>query len=109
MEPTQTLASQRIALNAVSALADAFPDLPVAWIDTSPHSPGRLTISLYQSSGEPLDAWEEWRSALGLTAEAKAVALPDRKLMAVTVEGAWRDAHIELIAFAPAPLPAVAA
>lgn len=92
-----TLGDQLAALDALAQIKSAFPHLPAADFNAGPIYPNQLTISLHHSFTD----FEEWRTALGIPAEA----VQYRNLtnqMHLKAYGPFAGATVELVGYAPA-------
>lgn len=98
---THTLAAQQAALDAVAQLGRIHGHLPGATISLTDIWPSTVSISL----DEHLDAFEAWREALGIPADA--VEYTERPSgMNLKAEGSFAGATVELSGYAPRLSPA---
>jgi len=96
------LAEQLPALDALAQITAAFAHLPAADFHLSRITHEQLDISLH----DDLDAFEQWRAALGIPAETVDYQhRPGRAHMTLKASTTFAGATVELVGFAPA-LPA---
>lgn len=94
---TETLASQKKAIEAAATIARVFPHLPAAQIGVSHVYPDQVEISLHESLAD----FEAWREALGILPDAvsrKDLATEQQHLGAT---GRFAGAAVVLNGFAP--------
>ena len=105
MNEATTVAGQGVALGALVLITAAFGHLPAACFDISDVYPDRVQISVHDS----LTHFEQWRTALGITAAAVDYGTLTAS-MDLTGFGSFAGAEIKLCGFAPLlPVPAPAA
>jgi hypothetical protein len=100
--PGPILATQLVALEALTVIGRTFAGLPAADISLSPITPDALTISLHDN----LDGFEQWRTALGIAADdIEHRQRPGRAHMTLKATTTFARATVALVGYATA-LPA---
>lgn len=103
MEPTQKIDQQAAAMCAVADLARTYGHLPAAKITVWPPDPDQVEIALHRpTTGDPLAAWEAWRTALGIDATACS-ASAGKDSLALRAEGTWCGTPVTLVAYGDSP------
>jgi hypothetical protein len=102
MNEAVTLADQRRALEALAQIAAAFGHLPAACFDIGDVFPDRIDISVHDDLG----AFEAWRVALGIPADAVEFGTMTNRTYLIG-RGSFAGVAVKLTGYA-APLPASA-
>lgn len=93
------LAAQLTALEALIVIGRTFAHLPGVDINLSPITPRELTLSVH----DDLDAFEQWRAALGIAAEdVDHSQRPGSGHMVLKARTTFARATVELVGYAPA-------
>jgi hypothetical protein len=93
------LATQLTALEALIVIGRTFAHLPAVTINLSPIYPGELVLSIH----DDIDAFEQWRAALGIAVEdVDYCQRPGRDHMHLKAKTTFARATVELVGYAPA-------
>lgn len=95
----QALAAQLTAVEALAVIGRTFAHLPGIDVNLSPITPGEVTLSVH----DDLDAFEQWRAALGIAAaDVDHCQRPGRAHMTLKGRTTFARATVELVGYAPA-------
>lgn len=93
------LAAQLTALEALTVIGRTFAHLPGITVNLSPIYPGEIVLSVH----DDLDAFEQWRTALGIAADdVDHCQRPGRSHMHLKAKTTFARAAVELVGYAPA-------
>ncbi|MEU1535476.1 hypothetical protein [Streptomyces fagopyri] len=106
MSDVLTLNALSAPLRALRLLTIDFPDLPAPVIDLSTIYPDRLALSFHPSQGA-FGAFEAWRAALGIAADAVDFHVQcDRRTGVMTAHIEYGGADVTLTGFTELPADA---